>query len=580
MTPTDSFGPLFHLSLQELQQLVFEAFRTSRRDMIDAVLSELKKRQTPSAVRLYDEIVRFSSHFPAASMQAEAKAASVASRDCKQTNSGAEYSSPSPTSSRTKPSLTREQQEAIALFNEGKTLKVNAFAGAGKTTTLRSMAASTSRKGLYLAFNRAVADYAGTQFPQNVRCRTVHSAAYAYFHRNLGGHGKRAELVNHHLVSRILQIEDVTFRNLRVRTREIAFLVRATLKAYFHSDDVAISHEHVPKWGLLVKLSPQEWRDLVDLVIRFANQLWAKMVDGKDPTPIDHDGYVKYWALCRPMLDLDFILLDEAQDVNPVVLDVLGRQNCQVVYVGDRHQQIYEWRGAINAMEKINAPHSAYLSQSFRFGENIAVKANRVLAHLQETRTITGMRDRISVRSSQRGAPRALLCRTNAKLFGKLLQVLQANERPYIEGGCDELTRLLQGVQDLQRGRPSCEPELFGYSDWKSFVADAYAEENSSQKTLVMLVNAHGADQLLEVLKHVESKEQTATIALSTAHKAKGREWSNVELAEDFHIPSATASPLEPPLPREELRINYVAVTRAQESLRLPEYFDQWLSRK
>ena len=59
-----------------------------------------------------------------------------------------------------------------------------------------------------------------------------------------------------------------------------------------------------------------------------------------------HDGYLKLWALGRPKLAADFVLLDEAQDSNPVMLDVLSRQAAQVVYVGDRHQQIYQWRGA------------------------------------------------------------------------------------------------------------------------------------------------------------------------------------------------------------------------------------------
>jgi hypothetical protein len=45
----------------------------------------------------------------------------------------------------------------------------------------------------------------------------------------------------------------------------------------------------------------------------------------------------------------------------------LRAQQCQVIYVGDPYQQIYEWRGAVNAMEHIRAPECA-LTESFRFG--------------------------------------------------------------------------------------------------------------------------------------------------------------------------------------------------------------------
>nr|WP_249816408.1 UvrD-helicase domain-containing protein [Bradyrhizobium sp. 180] len=56
---------------------------------------------------------------------------------------------------------------------------------------------------------------------------------------------------------------------------------------------------------------------------------------------------MKLWALSNPAIAADFILLDEAQDTNPVVLDVLRKQPAQMVYVGDKYQQIYEWRGAV-----------------------------------------------------------------------------------------------------------------------------------------------------------------------------------------------------------------------------------------
>ena len=71
-----------------------------------------------------------------------------------------------------------------------------------------------------------------------------------------------------------------------------------------------------------------------------AQILWRRMVDRADEIPLGHDGYLKLWALSQPTLKADYILLDEAQDTNAVVLDVLAGQQAQVVYVGDRHQQI------------------------------------------------------------------------------------------------------------------------------------------------------------------------------------------------------------------------------------------------
>ena len=50
-----------------------------------------------------------------------------------------------------------EQQRAVDLFLAGGNLRIDAYAGTGKTTTLRLLAASKPGRALYLAFNRAIA---------------------------------------------------------------------------------------------------------------------------------------------------------------------------------------------------------------------------------------------------------------------------------------------------------------------------------------------------------------------------------------------------------------------------------------
>lgn len=103
-----------------------------------------------------------------------------------------------------------------------------------------------------------------------------------------------------------------------------------------------------------------------------------------DPLPLGHDGYLKVWALSQPRLPVDDILLEEAQDTNPVVLDVLTDQDAQMIYVGDKDQQIYEWRGAINAMDEAGDP-LGLSTTSFRFAGEIAEAANRLLQMLDAT---------------------------------------------------------------------------------------------------------------------------------------------------------------------------------------------------
>ncbi|MGP4878937.1 hypothetical protein ACTXQV_44115, partial [Klebsiella pneumoniae] len=61
----------------------------------------------------------------------------------------------------------------------GQSFKVIAYAGTGKTTTLQMISdAMPERRGMYLAFNKAIAGEAQNKFHRNVDCRTFHSLAF------------------------------------------------------------------------------------------------------------------------------------------------------------------------------------------------------------------------------------------------------------------------------------------------------------------------------------------------------------------------------------------------------------------
>jgi superfamily I DNA/RNA helicase len=78
--------------------------------------------------------------------------------------------------------LTDEQHaicQAARDLDVGSSLKIQAFAGTGKTTTLAAIAESLAqRKFLYLVFNRAAADEAERKMPSNVTVRTAHAVAF------------------------------------------------------------------------------------------------------------------------------------------------------------------------------------------------------------------------------------------------------------------------------------------------------------------------------------------------------------------------------------------------------------------
>ncbi len=50
---------------------------------------------------------------------------------------------------------------------------------------------------------------------------------------------------------------------------------------------------------------------------------WNAMRQTSGGLPLGHDGFLKFWALSKPQARTDDVMVDEAQDLNPVLLSVL-----------------------------------------------------------------------------------------------------------------------------------------------------------------------------------------------------------------------------------------------------------------
>jgi hypothetical protein len=427
------------------------------------------------------------------------------------------------------------------------------------------LAGDRKEQGLYLAFNKSIAAEAKQKFPQTVDCRTEHSIAWKSVQpSHKFSSGKMRTGLHSKQLAETLKLRDRVFgKRLKLSAVHQAHFLLRTIRGFCQSASQDIGPEHVPHYGRLMGMPEDVIADAHAWAVSVSTDLWKRMIDRRDKLPLGHDGYLKLWALGQPKLSFDFILLDEAQDTNPVVLDVLSRQSAQVVYVGDKHQQIYEWRGAVNAMEKIAGLDEAYLSQSFRFGSVIADAACRVLRTLGETVPIRGNPTVLSAIASN-GITKAVLARTNATVMVEILNTLSAGLTPSVIGGTGELKRMLSDVFELKQGKPGTSPEFFGFQSWSEVIEFSGTEEGEDLKTFVQLVEQHGEKKLWKAVNSASDNEQQSDIVLSTAHKAKGREWASVRLAPDFLSSKAKEGGA---IADAEVRLFYVAMTRAQKLL-------------
>jgi hypothetical protein len=471
------------------------------------------------------------------------------------------------------PTPTAEQQAAIDAFATGDDIVLQAGAGSGKTSTLRMLAnAQPGKRGLYVAYNRAIKEDAARSFPSSVKCMTSHGLAFGtvgrrYTHR-LGGSRQPANQV-----ADILGITSPLHlgKDLAPLTRwQVARLALDAVKKFCFAADPELATRHVPRPA---GYSWDQHKVLAQHVLPHAQTAWRDIVAIEGRLRFEHDHYLKIWALSEPRLNYDYLLFDEAQDANALVTGlILDQPHAQRIAVGDSSQAIYGWRGATDALATFPGKQLT-LSQSFRFGPAVAEQANLWLDLLDAPLRLTGF-EKISSRVEALHRPDAILTRTNAGAMAAAMRHMNNGLRVAIVGGGDAVRKMAYASIDLKAGRTTDHPELMAFTSWQQ-VQDyvQYEAEGSDLRPLVKLIDEHGPDAVIRAANGLVD-ERRAEITVSTAHKAKGREWATVQIGDDFHKPKPTETVLpsgevreKTLVRRDEAMLAYVAVTRAREVL-------------
>lgn len=470
---------------------------------------------------------------------------------------------------------TAEQAHAVELFRTGENLAIQAGAGTGKTSTLKLLAAAAAGgRGQYVAFNKAIVTDASASMPANVHCATAHSLAYKGFGNRYGRRLRNSRRMRSNDIAKFLRIDPlvVAYGEQRkpMAAGYLAGQVMTAITNFCQSADLDPNARHLPYIdGIDVPTAKGERtydnnnmvrNHLVDALRR----AWADLLDPNGQLPYKHDHYLKGWHLSGPRIDADFILFDEAQDANPVLIDIVRRQeHAQQVFVGDSQQQIYEFTGAVNALDRIaeGGGQVAYLSQSFRFGPKVANVANGLLGRLSSPLHLVGAGPASIVGPVSN--PDCFLTRTNARAVREVLATQATDGKAHLVGGGAQVAGFARAASDLKAGRWTSHPDLACFSDWGQ-VQD-YVEndpQGSELKLLVGLVDEFTPETIIEALDHMVP-EKDADVVVSTAHKSKGREWAAVKLADDFFAPREG----EDDVAASELRLMYVACTRAKLAL-------------
>ena len=471
---------------------------------------------------------------------------------------------------------TAQQQAIIDAFGEGRTIVVQALAGTGKTSTLLLLADEAPGKRIgYIAFNGSIAAEAREKFPRHVTAGTAHSFARRTFKDTpLGAKIERQKVGKQKpfapdWVAPLGILDEVQVGDCTVDAADIARAVIVAVREYRQSADQNFEPRHVQKPDFEVG-DMRQWRDLI---LPLARKAWADLTSPTGTLQMTHDDYLKLWALGQPRLPFDVIFFDEAQDINPVLEDVIRRQPQQtvLVVVGDSNQSIYGFRGAKDSLANWQDAVVLPLTQSWRFGPAVAEAGNQFLRLLGSPLELAG-NPALDSTLGPVERPDAILTRTNAGAVAAVFHQLDLGRRVALAGGAKEIEDLAKAASDLQKRRPTKHPELSRFKTWDEVVDFVDTDPDGRPlKPFVRLINDYGPDGLRDMARRVVSDKPgrdgrvAYDILVSTAHKSKGLEFDHVRIADDFPQPKEDQATRRVVLPApEELRLAYVAVTRAK----------------
>ena len=274
---------------------------------------------------------------------------------------------------------TKEQQAIVKAFASTNMLKINAYAGSGKSSTLKLLAQNNLKRSLYIAFNKAIADEAASKFPAHVECRTTHSLAFSAFGRGMmhklarpkGRYvnvaGTPSEIVKYY------KIEEYKCGDDSVSSLAIAAIVKDTVRRYEQSAEDKIYKQHLPGYRLSElkdKYPELDKKALGKHCLKLAQKLWEGRLDMCSPVLCTHDTYLKLFQMSKPTLDYDILYLDEAQDTNDVVLDIVLRQtHCKIALVGDNFQ-------CVGGETKLTTPSGPVSTKDLKVGDRVMSHRN------------------------------------------------------------------------------------------------------------------------------------------------------------------------------------------------------------
>lgn len=469
---------------------------------------------------------------------------------------------------------------------------IKACAGSGKTSTLLMCMKliPNNKRCLFIAFNKSIVEELANKIGQQPNCdiRTIHSLGYLMIQRNFN---KTIEIDEYKYktyikdnISKLTSISDdikLTVKQIDDYVDNIAKLIDFSrfnlaqcvreIKEVAYTYDIPVSFDECE-----VALQCMEWGKQHTETVDFTDMVWL-------PYEL---------SLLPQGLQYDWIFIDEAQDLSKMAVELFKRcfkRGTRFVASGDNDQSIYLFAGASStAFEELNEiAHTQLftLPITYRCSRKVTAYANALVPYIRpcDNAEEGEVKDNCHIYEIKCGD--MVLSRSNAPLMQLYVKLLRQHVKCFIKGK-DIGVNLIALINEIATDKLNAnlkEDGLFVRLFEKMFnIRDLLMEKHNIDvyeatmsvtvmdlydKISTLLILADYCQDKQDLIRQIENifQDEDDGICLSTIHKAKGLEATNVYIVCHSTMPSKSATHEWEKI--QEKNLQYVAYTRAKRKL-------------
>ena len=476
---------------------------------------------------------------------------------------------------------TIQQDDFIASARGSDSLILSAYAGTGKTTSLRLAASAAPGGGIATSFSRSTVQELSSKMPAKFVARTMHGSGLDALKAKLGK--VQIDKSNDKVYSFVKERIEEADESWQLIQSIKSLVEKAQLYGIVPDRDRFLLPDTEDSWSDLAEQYDLPFSEFVLDTARAALRESIKL--GLEDRVVSFTDML-YLPVFFPFTfsRAKTLIIDEAQDLSPLQHEICSRllmPGGRVIAAGDRFQAIYGFSGALtNSFDLLSSRFGCVempLTVSFRCPKAVVREAQKYVPDIEAAPSAPDGEVIWHNEIELQQIPPVILCRNNSPLVKLALKFL-ANGISAQVVGRDVGKGLISLSKKLATGKDS---DRMPIDEFLSRV-NKWEEKESTKSPRKKAAIQDKADALRAICgahrtlgaarKHIEGlftdpdgEKAPPQKLLSTIHKAKGLEWPDVAFLDQHLLPSKHAT--RPDEIQQEANASYIAITRAQQSL-------------